>query len=163
NSSGRLRDQLLAGLSALAPTTPRTLDVLVNKASTDQSDEVLGETRLRTWHPLPSRPPLVQYDAASADVCELCRQSSTATVISVSPRSFDGSLPAAIGRLTLSVTDARQNQELWEEADAVLSAIHLDGPPRDAVLEWRPLGNMSVSLDYDTLVARREFRRAAVR
>jgi hypothetical protein len=163
NSSGHLRDQMLSALGALASTVPRSLDVLVNKREITASSQERDGTRLRTWHPRPSEDPLVRYDAANADVCELCRQAQTATVISISPRSFDGSLPASIGRLTMSVADARRNRALWEHTDEVKDSIRLEATPKDAVLEWRPPGPMSVALDYQKLLSKQQFRNAAVR
>jgi hypothetical protein len=162
NSSGHLRDALLEALGALPNPISRSLDVLINKMEITTHLELTEGITMRTWHPRPSEEPLVRYDAANADVCQLCRQARTATVISVSPRSFDGSLPASLVRITPKVEDARRNRPLWEFADGVSDAVRLEATPLDAVLEWRPPGPMPIAVDYAKLLGNAQFRAAAV-
>lgn len=162
NSSGRLRGHLLDALATLPDDRPRALDVLVNKTEIEAHNQDANGVTMRTWHPRPSSKPLVSYDAENADVCQLCRNARTASLISVSPRSFDGSLPATLARVTPSVEDARRNRVLWELTDAVEGAIRLDSEPLEAVSEWRPPGPMPVVFDHERLLRIAEFREAAV-
>lgn len=161
NSSGRLRDHITAALKD-HPTVGRSLDVLVDKNEIARHAQDLGGVQMRTWHPRPSAEPLVRYDAESADVCQLCRQASTATLVAISARSFDGRLPGTLARITPSVEDTRRNRTLWEHADTVKGAIRLEAKPDQAVVTWRPPGPMPIIVDYSKLLARAAFRTAAV-
>jgi hypothetical protein len=162
NSSGRVRDHLLNALAGVPSGEARSLDVLVNKSAITSHTQNAEGIEMRTWHPRPSEEPLVSYEAANASQCELCRAAETATLISVSPRSFDGSLPAALARITPSVEDARFSSRLWQLADAIEDAIRLEATPESAVAEWRPPGQMAIAFDYAQLVSRSDFREAAV-
>lgn len=162
NSSGRLRGHFRDALEALPDSGLRSLDVLVNKTEITEHTSNEGGIAMHTWHPRPSSEPLVRYDAENADVCELCRQARTATLISVSPYSFDGSLPATLARVTPKVEDARRNRVLWELADGIEGAIRLDAEPLDAVSEWRPPGPMPIVFDHAKLLIDEKFRKAAV-
>jgi hypothetical protein len=163
NSSGRLRDHLVHALSTLPDGQTKALDVLVNKAEITSYLQHSEGVQVRTWHPRPSEEPLVQYKAENAGQCELCRSAKTATLISISPRSFDGSLPSALARITPKVEDARRNRRLWELADSVKSAIRLEADPTQVVSEWRPPGQMPFVFDYAKLLAKPAFRRDAIK
>ncbi len=160
NSSGTLRDHLMSALAACG-SDDVFLDVLINKRPIPTHDDVRGGVAVRTWHPRPSQQPLISYDAANADVCALCRSTKTATLIPVSPRSFDGSLPAALDRITPSVTDARTNRRFWELANEDDMIIALDAPPIAATEQWRPPEPMSVVFDHARLLESQSFCDAA--
>jgi len=162
NSSGRVRGHLIDALHTLQGVEARTLHILVAKQEIESHSHEEDDIVVHTWHPRPSFPPLVRYDAESADVCELCRNTKTATLIPISPRSFDGSLPAALAKVTPDVADGRKNRELWELCDSEAQAIVLDVKPRDE-LKWRPPGRMPIVIDHERLLGIALFREAAVR
>jgi hypothetical protein len=161
NSSGRLRDHLTSALTDLPASAARSLHVLVDKNQIKDHAQDLDGVQISTWHPRPSADPLVPYDAETADACQWCRQTTTATVVTVSPRSFDGGLPGTLARITPSVPDAQRNRTLWEHADTVPGAIRLQAEPKPAVLEWRPPGAMPVVIDHAALIASPTFRKSA--
>lgn len=156
NSSGTLRDHLMSALAACG-SDHVSLDILINKRPIPTHADLRGGVAVRTWHPRPSQQPLISYDAANADVCTLCQSARTATLIPVSPRSFDGSLPAALARITPSVTDARTNRRLWELANEDDLIIALDAPPIAATEQWRPPEPMSVVFDHARLLDSQSF------
>jgi hypothetical protein len=156
NSSGTLRDHLMSALAG-RESEHVSLDILINKRPITIHADMRAGVPVRTWHPRPSQQPLISYDAANADVCALCQSAKTATLIPVSPRSFDGSLPAALARITPSVTDARTNRYLWELANERNDIIALDASPIPATADWRPPEPMSVVFDHGLLLKSQKF------
>lgn len=162
NSSGRVRDHMVAALAAQPPTGRRTLDVLVNKARLEQHDVTASSgVPVRTWHPRPGDDPLVAFQAAGPGRCELCTRAATATIVPVSPTSFDGQLQAAVTRITPTVSDGHGNRELWELCNN--RAIAFDAPPAPPMQRHRPRGEMAIVIDHELLVRTPAFRDAAYR
>jgi hypothetical protein len=160
NSSGRVRDLLIQGLEALPPGAARSLHVLVAKQEITAHRNDAGDVPVHTWHPRPDSAPLVRYDAESADACELCHNTDTAVLIPITPRSFDGSLPATLTRITPSIADAGRNRELWQLCNADVESIALESDsPED--IKWRPPGRMSIVVDHKQLLRSPDFRKAA--
>lgn len=170
NSSGRVRDRLINALAQLPPAGARSLDILIDKSRIESAEAdggPSGAVRVRTWHPVPGERPLIAYGAESAERCDLCANQRTATIIPVSPRSFDGRLPSAIDRVTPLVSDAQSNRDLWEHCNGNadsgdLGGITFEGPPVDAMLPTRPRGLMAIVFDHGHLIAKEGYRHAAV-
>lgn len=162
NSSGRVRDRTVAALADQPATGRRTLDVLVNKARLEHHEIAASSGVLvRTWHPRPGDDPLVTFQPAGPGRCELCTRAATATLVPVSPRSFDGQLQAAVTRITPAVSDGHGNRDLWELCNN--GAIAFDAPPAPPMQPHRPRGDMAIVIDHARLVDEHSFRSAAHR
>jgi len=169
NSSGRVRDRLIDALVQLPLPSAHSIDILIDKSPIESAETTAGPNgavRVRTWHPIPGERPLIGYGAESSERCDLCANERTATVIPVSPRSFDGQLPSAIDRVTPLVSDAQSNRDLWEHCNGKAESgdpggITFEGPPVEAMLPTRPRGLMAIVFDHEYLVAKEAYRQAA--
>jgi hypothetical protein len=165
NSSGTVRDHMLQALQDVTGEgRTTTLDVLVNKRPIASHQDEMDNVLMRTWHPRPGQEPLISYGGTTADACDLCRDSKTATLIPVSPRSFDGSLPATLAKITPQVSDAERNSQLWElsnMSDGDSGAITLDSAPNESMIAWRAPGNMAIVIRHERLLTNPSFCTAA--
>ena len=165
NSSGTVRDRITTALASLGPGIEAGVEILVDKNRVSAHEEQVDGVRLRTWHPHPGQEPLVTYNVSGEEGCELCRDPQRARLIPINPRSFDGTIKAALRRITPSVTDADDNRGLWELCHTTTPPpIELEALPDEPVRSRRPPNTrMPVKFNLGALVAREEFRSAAAK
>lgn len=165
SSSGTIQGHLIhamKGVSSRLPAfgAPRFgVEILVSKKEVDEAEDTDDGVVVRTWHPRPGEPPLVDYGAERAELCDLCRDDQTAHLVPISPGSFEGTFEASINRITPDPADALKNRPLWEGCDRA-GAIDLEEDPVDAKLAQRAAGPMAIRFDLAKLVSDERFRSA---
>jgi hypothetical protein len=166
NSSGRVLSLLLDGMRSVVPIPVpgapyQAIETFISKQPVEAHADQESGVSVAMWHPRPGGAPLVAYGAEAKRTCELCTSEDRATLVPISPDSFEGTFTATINTLTPSVPDADFNRALWEQCDRG-EVIYLNAQPRSEVSIHRPPGRMAVRIDMNTLIERPDFRDAVV-
>jgi hypothetical protein len=154
NSSGSVRDRIVAAMKGITGLVEPRLVIMVDK-DRPSSDVSLMET----WLPLPGHDPLVKRGAPAKETCELCSDRRRSRLIPINPFTFDGMVQGEMMPIMPSIRDAQANWPLWQESAEGGSAVAVESKSANPSAIARPSSHpMAVRLDIETLLGREEFR-----
>lgn len=154
NSSGSVRDRIVAAMKGITGLVEPRLVIMVDK-DRPSSDVPLIET----WLPLPGHDPLVKRGASAKDTCELCNDRRRSRLIPINPFTFDGMAQGEMLPIMPSIRDAQANWPLWQACAEGVGAVAVESKSANPSAIARPSSHpMAVRLDLETLLGRDEFR-----
>jgi len=154
NSSGSVRDRIVAAMKGITGLVDPHLVIMVDK-DRPSSDLPLIET----WLPLPGHDPLVKRGASAKETCELCNDPRRSRLIPINPFTFDGMAQGEMMPIMPSIRDAQANWPLWQESAEGGGAVAVESKSANPSAIARPSSHpMPVRLDIETLLGRGEFR-----
>lgn len=152
NSSGSVRDRIVAAMDRIVGLDEPRLIVLVDK------DRPPERERIETWSPLRGEQPLVKRGAAARESCQLCAGSKQPRLVPINPFSFDGMTQGELQPIMPSVKDAQANSDLWQRCSAA-DAVAIEAPSELAGSVARASGHpMTVRIDVKAMLKSEEFR-----
>jgi hypothetical protein len=154
NSSGSVRDRIVAAMREITGLVDPQLVVMVDKERPAERLELI-----ETWLPLPGHDPLIRRGAPARETCELCSDPKRSRLIPINPFTFDGTSQGEMAPIMPSTRDAQANWRLWQASAEAGGAVAVEGRSANPSAIARPSSHpMAVRLDVETLLGSDDFR-----